>query len=74
MIVVNLDEDDDFYIKQETGIVNESDEKETSSKMYLLDHKNRIECSQCIEIFETKERESIYHTKKLWKCTSLKKG
>ena len=58
MIVVNLDEDDDFYIKQESESVDESDKKETSSKRYLLDHNNRIECSQCIETFDTKERVS----------------
>ena len=60
MIVVNLDEDDDFYIKQETESVTESSDKGTSLKRYLLDHNSRIECSQCIETFDTKDRDNKY--------------
>ena len=64
MTVVNLD-DDDFYIKQETESVTESSDKGTILKRYLLDHNNHIECSQCIETFDTKDRDNKYHDKRL---------
>ena len=54
-MVVNVDDDIDadaeFYVKQEPGTTQES-----QTKHYLFDHYNRIECTECIQTFDNKER------------------